>query len=1275
MKRAHSLQFVLLFFSLAAALPSAIAQVVIATVPVGINPYGVAVDSAINKIYVPNCGNDPSCTASPGTVTVIDGATNTVIATVNVGVRPEAVAVDSATHKIYVANNCGSDKLCGSVGTVTVIDPNNNYKTVSVKVGFFPIALAVDSMTDQIYVVNSCGNDFECQSAGTVTVIDGGTNNVVATVPVGYSPESIAANAGNNQIYVANNCGDSFVCVDVLGTVTVIDGASNTVATIVNVGFYPNYLDLDSRTNKVYVSNLCGSDFTCNSAGTATVIDANNNYSTVSVPVEYDPVALAVNSDTHQIYVSNNYGDDPKGHSAGTVTVIDANNNTTTVNVGYYPGSLAIDSATNGIDVLNSCGNDPNCRSPGTVTVINGATNSTVSVAVGNDYPPPPFPSAVAVNALANTTYVVNRPDATVSVISGAQSYTLTVSTGGQGTVTSTDGFINCPSTCSYSYPQNTPVTLNATPASGWTFSGWSGACSGTGSCMVTMTQNLSVGATFTQLSYTLTVSTSGQGTVKSTDGSINCPGTCSNTYLSNTQVTLNATPAQGWTFTGWSGACSGTGSCVVTMTQNQSVGATFTQLSYNLTVSTSGQGTVTSTDGFINCPGMCSHSYLSNTQVTLNATAASGWSFSGWSGACSGTGSCSVTMTQAQSVGATFTQLSFTLTVSTSGQGTVTSTDGFINCPGTCSHSYLSNTQVTLNATPASGWTFSGWSGACSGTGSCSVTMTQAQSATATFTQGPTYILLVSTTGSGTVTSTDGFINCPGACSHSYPQNTPVTLSATPANGWAFSGWSGACSGTGSCVVTMTQNQSVGATFTQLSYILTVSVTGTGVVTSTDGFINCPGTCNNTYLSNTQVTLNATPAQGWNFTGWSGACSGTGSCVVTMTQKQSVGATFTGNGALQFVPVTPCRLVDTRNPDGEFGGPPIQGGTFRNFAIPDNLNCGIPNTAAAYSLNVTVVPHEPLGYLTIWPTGQQQPGVSTLNSLDGRVKANAAIVPAGANEAVSVFASNTTDVVLDIDGYFEPVSSSTLAFYTLPPCRVADTRQSSGYPQGLGAPSLAGGVARQFPILEASSCNIPPSAAAYSLNFTAVPHEPLGYLTVWPFGQSQPMVSTLNAPTGVTTANAAIVPAGTDPEGSIEAFASNNTDLVIDINGYFAPAGPNGLSLYTVAPCRVLDTRPPNGNGQFVNELTVDVVGSVCAPPSTAQAYVFNATVVPPGPLGYLTLWPDGGMQPGVSTLNAIDGAITSNMAIVPNSDGSTDAFASNLTQLILDISSYFAP
>jgi uncharacterized repeat protein (TIGR03803 family) len=370
--------------------------------------------------------------------------------------------------------------------------------------------------------------------------------------------------------------------------------------------------------------------------------------------------------------------------------------------------------------------------------------------------------------------------------------------------------------------------------------------------------------------------------------------------------------------------------------------------------------------------------------------------------------------------------------------------------------------------------------------------------------------------------------------------------------------------------------------------------------------------------------------------------------------------------GPVELTSVTPCRLVDTRQT-----GNPIQGGTWQNFNVPQLGGCNVPASALAYSLNVTVVPYdgEPLGYLTVWPQGSPKPVVSTMNSLDGRIKANAALVTAGAGSAISVFASNTTNLIIDIDGYFTIPGVNTLQFYALAPCRVLDTRNSNG---DLGGPYLQSGQERDFPVLE-SNCQIPSSAQAYSMNFTVVPYngEPLGYLTVWPQGSPKPTVSTLNNLTATIVANAAIVPAGTG--GGIAVYPSGNTQLVADIDGYFAPAGDGGLSLYPAPPCRVIDTR--KGNGAFSGELTVDVVDSVCAPPATAQAYVFNATVVPVGPLGYLTLWPDTETQPLASTLNAIDGAITSNMAIVSNLDGKTDAFASGTTQLILDISSYFAP
>jgi hypothetical protein len=437
-------------------------------------------------------------------------------------------------------------------------------------------------------------------------------------------------------------------------------------------------------------------------------------------------------------------------------------------------------------------------------------------------------------------------------------------------------------------------------------------------------------------------------------------------------------------------------------------------------------------------------------------------------------------------------------------------------------------------------------------------------------------------------------------------------------------------------------------------------------------GIIAAPPPIDGVYASGTQVCLSAVPNAGWIFSSWTGDPLDSNGCL-TMTANMSETANFVPPPATQFVPLTqPCRAVDTR--PGSGGGGPIQGGTFQNFAISGAGSCGIFASAAAYSMNVSVVPGGPLGYLTVWPTGQSQPLASTLNSLDGRIKANAAIIPAGASGEISVYATNTTNVIVDINGYFAPVSGSTLAFYPLPPCRVADTRHSN-YPQGLGPPYLTGGQERAFPILNATTCNIPSSAAAYSLNFSVVPHGPLGYMTVWPTGQPRPVVSTLNDIPGQIIANAAIVVAGTSSDVSV--YPTNDTDLIIDINGYFAQAGPGGLSLYGVTPCRVIDTRKIGSGQPFSGTLNppINAVDTACGIPSSAQAYGFNASVVPTGGLGYLTLWPDGTNQPLVSTLNSLDGSISSNMAIVPTNNGSIDAYASGLTQLILDISSYFAP
>jgi hypothetical protein len=145
------------------------------------------------------------------------------------------------------------------------------------------------------------------------------------------------------------------------------------------------------------------------------------------------------------------------------------------------------------------------------------------------------------------------------------------------------------------------------------------------------------------------------------------------------------------------------------------------------------------------------------------------------------------------------------------------------------------------------------------------------------------------------------------------------------------------------------------------------------------------------------------------------------------------------------FVAVTPCRIVDTRCETGQSGsyGPPIlEAAQTRTFRLQNGpfigSPCGISNgLAVAYSLNVTVIPAGgKLGYLTAWPSGSTRPTVSTLNSPNGQVVANAAVVPAGQNGAIDVFVTDSTHVVIDINGYYtsQPPETSLPAISYITP-------------------------------------------------------------------------------------------------------------------------------------------------------------------------------------------------------------------------------------------------
>ncbi|HLJ45200.1 MAG TPA: BACON domain-containing carbohydrate-binding protein [Bryobacteraceae bacterium] len=372
----------------------------------------------------------------------------------------------------------------------------------------------------------------------------------------------------------------------------------------------------------------------------------------------------------------------------------------------------------------------------------------------------------------------------------------------------------------------------------------------------------------------------------------------------------------------------------------------------------------------------------------------------------------------------------------------------------------------------------------------------------------------------------------------------------------------------------------------------------------------------------------------------------------------------------LAFYPLNPCRVVDTRDPSftGPFGPPTLGANATRQLPILSS-SCGVSSAAQAYSLNITVVPPVPLTFLTVWPAGQPLPLVSTLNSYDGTVVANAAIVPADSTGEVNLYVSGPADVVVDIDGYFAPPGTQGLAFYPATPCRAADTR--TGQP-------MSAAETRRFPI--SGVCNIPATAQAYSLNMTAAPAARLSYVSLWPAGKQQPFVSTLNSD-GRIVANAAIVAAGTN--GAVNVFTSDLTHVIIDVDGYFAPpGGPGALYFYPVTPCRTADTRSGEGYqapygppSLATNSTRMFLMGGNCGLPPSAQAYSLNLTVVPLLTLGYLSVWPAGITQPYVSTLNSPLGRVVANAAIVPSgANGAISVFVTDPTDLVIDANGYFA-
>jgi PKD repeat protein len=427
------------------------------------------------------------------------------------------------------------------------------------------------------------------------------------------------------------------------------------------------------------------------------------------------------------------------------------------------------------------------------------------------------------------------------------------------------------------------------------------------GALVATCTRTVTAQPATTDFPLTVRFAGAGTGTVSG----LACTAPCTASYASNAMVVLSATPTGGSSFAGWSGDCSGI-VCTVTMDGPHDVTATFNPPAptFPLVVTIAGTGTGTVTGTGINCPGDCTESYTATTGVTLTPTATGGSTFTGFSGDCTGT-TCALTMNGPRNVTATFTAAAptFTLSVSVGGGGTGTLTATGINCPGDCTEAYPAGTPVALTATPTGGSTFGSWTGDCVGTTglTCNLTMSANRTAGATFAPPAAFPLTVLLAGSGTGTVMGN--GCPAPCTQSFPAGTPVTLGASPNAGSSFTGWSGDCTGTGACNLTMNVAHTVTATFDLAAMPAVLTLTVFGPATSGSQVVafppaqTCTGTPGGTVCI-VPFTLGATatlvPSSTSLVASWSGDCAGTpdgANCMLAMTANRSATANFISPG------------------------------------------------------------------------------------------------------------------------------------------------------------------------------------------------------------------------------------------------------------------------------------------------------------------------------------------------------------------------------------------
>jgi hypothetical protein len=410
--------------------------------------------------------------------------------------------------------------------------------------------------------------------------------------------------------------------------------------------------------------------------------------------------------------------------------------------------------------------------------------------------------------------------------------------------------------------------------------------------------------------------------------------------------------------------------------------------------------------------------------------------------------------------------------------------------------------------------------------------------------------------------------------------------------------------------------------------------------------------------------------------------------------------------GALPYTAITPTRICDTRaaqtgvvaanqcNHSGTGTGTLGAAGTL-TITVP-----GLPAGATAVVLNVTVTNTTAASYLTAWPTGTIQPLVSNLNWVAGEVVPNLVEVTLGSSNQVSFYNyAGSTDVVVDLEGYVASAAAGTGLYSPLPPARICDTR------------------AEQIGVVAANQCNhngtatgtlgntatsvqvtgeggVPATGvSAVVLNVTVTNTTAASYLTIWPTGATQPLVSNLNWVAGETVPNRVIVPVGTGGQVSVYNYGGS-TDVVIDVGGWFTDssnASAIGDTYVALSPSRICDTRAAqtgvvaanecNHNGTGTGTLgtagasSVQVTGEGGVPATGVGAVVANVTATNTTAASYLTVWPDGTTRPNASDLNWVAGETVPNLVVAElGSDGAVDIYNySGSTDVIVDVEGYY--